>query len=178
MKERTDLAFAPFFPRLAALLLDDLVLAAALFLPRLIVWGAALGGAEALTHRVLFHHTLSAVIFYLLRSAYFVALTYTSGCTLGKRAMGLKVVTADGGRCRFFDVLYRETVGRYLSGILCIGYLLAVGDGEHRALHDRICDTRVIWGEPEKHGRSPQKGTLRKVEVDDPVKDWYKPYRI
>ena len=176
MKERTE--FAPFFPRLAAFALDRLLLFAVLFLPRLMVWGAALSGAEALTRRVLFHHTVTEILFWALRAAYFVLLTYYNGCTLGKRAMGLKVVTAEGGRCRFFDVLYRETVGRYLSGILCIGYFLAVGDGEHRALHDRICDTRVIWGEPEKHGHSPQKGTLRKVEVDDPVKDWYKPYRI
>ena len=178
MKERTDPGFAPFFPRLAALALDRLLLFAVLFFPRLIAWGAFLGGAEALTRRVLFNHTLMELVFYLLRTAYFVVSTWYNGCTLGKRAMGLKVVTAEGGRCRFFDVLYRETVGRYLSGILCIGYLLAIGDEEHRALHDRICDTRVVWGEPENHRRTAAPGTLKKLEVSDPVKDWYKPYRV
>ncbi|HET6371045.1 MAG TPA: RDD family protein, partial [Nitrospiria bacterium] len=39
--------------------------------------------------------------------------------------------------------------GRYfaeiLSGIiLCIGYIMAAFDDEKRALHDRICGTRVI----------------------------------
>jgi uncharacterized RDD family membrane protein YckC len=42
-----------------------------------------------------------------------------------------------------------RAVGRYfakiLSGIiLLIGYIMAGFDGEKRALHDMICDTRVV----------------------------------
>jgi uncharacterized RDD family membrane protein YckC len=68
------------------------------------------------------------------------------GATLGKMACKIKVVTASGGR-----VSYARALGRYfaklLSGCptLLIGFLMAVFDKEeHRALHDRICDTRVI----------------------------------
>lgn len=176
MKERTELSYAPFFPRLAALALDHIFLFFALLIPRLCLWGAALGGSAALTAPVLFRYSLGGVALYLLRAAYFVLLTYFGGCTLGKRAMGLRVVDAGGGRCRFLDVLYRETVGRYLSGFLCIGYLLALGDRECRALHDRICDTRVVWSDASPRRRDVP--ALRKVETDDPVRDWYKPYRI
>jgi len=67
------------------------------------------------------------------------------GATLGKMAVKIKVVTADGG-----PVSYSRALGRYfakfLSGMICfIGYLMAIFDQEERrALHDRICDTRVV----------------------------------
>ena len=64
--------------------------------------------------------------------------------TPGKLALGLKVVRADGSR-----VGAGRAAGRYfakmLSGvILFIGYIIAGFDPEKRALHDMICDTRVI----------------------------------
>jgi uncharacterized RDD family membrane protein YckC len=66
------------------------------------------------------------------------------GATLGKMACSLRVVTSDGGK-----VTYGRALGRYFakhlsSFIFCIGYLMAGFDDEKRALHDRICDTRVI----------------------------------
>jgi uncharacterized RDD family membrane protein YckC len=67
------------------------------------------------------------------------------GATPGKMACKIKVVTPDGGR-----VSYLRALGRYfaklISGIiLCIGYIMAGFDSEKRALHDRICNTRVIY---------------------------------
>src|ERR1039457_4085724 len=67
------------------------------------------------------------------------------GATLGKMACKIKVVTADGGR-----VSYARALGRYfaklLSAFTCmIGYIIAFFDEEKRALHDRICDTRVVY---------------------------------
>src|SRR5436190_16368525 len=66
------------------------------------------------------------------------------GATLGKMAAKIKVVTADGGR-----VTYARALGRYfakiLSAAICgIGYFMAAFDEEKRALHVRICNTRVI----------------------------------
>lgn len=60
--------------------------------------------------------------------------------------MNIKVVNADGGRLSFFQVLYRETIGRFLSGvILGIGYIMIAMDKRKRALHDHLSDTRVIY---------------------------------
>jgi len=64
--------------------------------------------------------------------------------TLGKMACGLRVVMSDGGQ-----VTYGRSLGRHfaklLSGFMMfIGYIMAGFDDEKRALHDRICDTRVI----------------------------------
>jgi len=66
------------------------------------------------------------------------------GATPGKMALSLKVVRPDGS-----PIGLGRSVGRYfakmLSGlILGIGYLMAAFDSEKRALHDQICDTRVI----------------------------------
>ena len=67
------------------------------------------------------------------------------GATLGKMACQIKVVTAEGGR-----VSYLRAFGRYwakiVSGIICAaGYIMAAFDDEKRALHDRICNTRVVF---------------------------------
>jgi uncharacterized RDD family membrane protein YckC len=66
------------------------------------------------------------------------------GATPGKMALGLKVVRPDGG-----PITAGRAAGRYFakmisSMILMIGYIIAGFDSQKRALHDMICDTRVI----------------------------------
>jgi uncharacterized RDD family membrane protein YckC len=66
------------------------------------------------------------------------------GATPGKMALGLKVVRSDGS-----ELTYARAFGRYLAEYLSaftlmIGYIIAAFDREKRALHDHICDTRVI----------------------------------
>jgi uncharacterized RDD family membrane protein YckC len=79
-----------------------------------------------------------------------IAAAYTTwflgkyAATPGKMACGIKVVTGDGDR-----VSYLRAFGRYFAEmisaiILCIGFIMAAFDEQKRALHDRICDTRVI----------------------------------
>ena len=71
-------------------------------------------------------------------------LSSSLSATPGKLALSLKVVRPDGSR-----LTLGRAVGRYfakfLSGlILCIGYIIAGFDAQKRALHDMICDTRVV----------------------------------
>jgi uncharacterized RDD family membrane protein YckC len=66
------------------------------------------------------------------------------GATPGKMALGLKVIRADGS-----PVDYPRAAGRFFAKILStiilfIGYIMAGFDSQKRALHDMICDTRVI----------------------------------
>ncbi len=66
------------------------------------------------------------------------------GATPGKMACGLKVIRPDGEALRYGRALGRF-FGEFLSAvILCIGYLMVAFDKEKRALHDRVCDTRVV----------------------------------
>ena len=77
--------------------------------------------------------------------SYEVFLIGRYGATLGKMACKIKIVTADGGR-----VSYARAFGRYfaklLSAFTCmIGYIIAIFDKpQKRALHDHICNTRVV----------------------------------
>jgi uncharacterized RDD family membrane protein YckC len=84
------------------------------------------------------------LVSYGLPAAYEIFFIGAYGATLGKMLMKIKVVTPDGGR-----ISYARATGRHfakiLSGIIIyIGYLMAFWDEEKRALHDRMCGTRVI----------------------------------
>jgi uncharacterized RDD family membrane protein YckC len=64
--------------------------------------------------------------------------------TPGKMALGLKVVRSDGAK-----LSNGRIIGRYFAEfvsmlVLWIGYIMAAFDDQKRALHDMICDTRVI----------------------------------
>jgi uncharacterized RDD family membrane protein YckC len=80
----------------------------------------------------------------LVSCAYEAFFVYQFAATPGKMALGLKVVRADGAR-----VGLGRAIGRYFAKmlsaiILMIGYIIAGFDHQKRALHDMICDTRVI----------------------------------
>lgn len=141
-----EATIAGFGTRAAAYILDRAILLVALMFLRVPVWLISLFGSGALTEDCfLFRYSALDVLCWLLSAAYFVLTTYFSGKTLGKRVMRLRVEKADGVELRFVDVLYRETVGRFLSGIAFIGYLMVLADRKKRAFHDYLCDTRVVY---------------------------------
>jgi len=85
------------------------------------------------------------VLSFGLQIAYEVYFVSTKGGTLGKLALGLKIIRADGSMLNA-----GQAVGRYFAYVLSgftfmIGFIIAGFDPEKRALHDRICDTRVIY---------------------------------
>jgi uncharacterized RDD family membrane protein YckC len=64
--------------------------------------------------------------------------------SVGKLALGLKVVDLNGERLSFGKALIRS-FGKILSGmILCIGYLIAAFTEKKQALHDMIASTLVV----------------------------------
>lgn len=66
------------------------------------------------------------------------------GATLGKMACRLKVVTPEGDKVSYTRALGRNFAEWLSALILLIGYIMAAFDNEKRALHDRICSTRVV----------------------------------
>ncbi len=71
--------------------------------------------------------------------------------TPGKRMLGLRVVRADGSPVGAGKIILRY-FGEQLSGILFMsGYVMAAFDDEKRALHDYLCDTRVVKDQPPHH---------------------------
>ena len=100
-----------------------------------LVFGPALAGVLG----------LSALIGIALGAAYEVYFLSAHGATPGKMALGLRVIRADAGPISPMLALGRH-FALWISGfILMIGYIMAAFDPEKRALHDRICETRVIY---------------------------------
>jgi uncharacterized RDD family membrane protein YckC len=138
------LAYAKILTRFGAVFLDGIILGVVNMLLGLIaglkaVQAAGVQPAESMGIQLgLFFVQMAIGI------SYEVFMIGKYGATLGKMAAKIKVVTADGGR-----VTYARALGRYFSKILSaaicgIGYIMAAFDEEKRALHDRICNTRVI----------------------------------
>ena len=67
------------------------------------------------------------------------------GATLGKMAVGIRVVMADGAPITFMRAFGRAWADILSSMICYIGYIIAGFDAEKRSLHDHICQTRVIY---------------------------------
>lgn len=147
------MTYAGFWVRLAAYLIDSVIVFFLLLIVRLamsgvmsVLYGTALGG------NILFDYTLKDIVLYLGQVLYFILCTRYTGTTPGKRAMNLRVISVDeSGELDLLTVAYRETVGRFLCGIsICIGYLIIGLDKEKRGFHDMLCDTRVVYGKKVK----------------------------
>jgi len=88
----------------------------------------------------------------LITISYFTYFTGRSGQTPGKKACGIRVVRSDANQ-----ITYPRALGRYgvevaftlipILGVFLnlINYLMVAFDDQKRALHDRICETRVVY---------------------------------
>lgn len=64
--------------------------------------------------------------------------------TPGKRVMGCIVVKQDGSRLSYLEAFFRHLACAVSGMTLSIGYMLAGWTKESTALHDMICNTRVV----------------------------------
>jgi uncharacterized RDD family membrane protein YckC len=138
--------YAGFWRRFAAYFIDSILLAiaAAVFGFVIGVVAAATGNAE--NGQIAPGITIGVqIITYLLQMLYFAAMESSSSqATIGKMALGIKVVDLHGRRISF-----GRAVGRFfakiLSGIiLLIGFIMAGFTEKKQALHDMIAGTLVI----------------------------------
>jgi uncharacterized RDD family membrane protein YckC len=143
-----DLNYAGFGIRLGAYLIDAVILFVVNMMFAMLtgfaiaatVGAGSRGGAPIVIQLILTAINLMVAV------GYESILVGKYGATLGKMAVKIKVVTADGGR-----VSYARAFGRYfakiLSGLTClIGFIIAAFDNpQRRALHDHICNTRVVY---------------------------------
>jgi uncharacterized RDD family membrane protein YckC len=149
------LLYAGFWIRFVAVMIDGLILTCFFFLIAVIgfmlagknifntlqnpnVTPADIGmiyGGIGLLYLVFFAGTVAYQSWFVARR----------GGTPGKLALGLKVVRSDGSA-----LTLGRSVGRAFAYILnnlvpfCLGFIIAGFDTQKRALHDHVCDTRVI----------------------------------
>ena len=139
--------YAGFFVRLAAFLVDMIIVNVGLMAVRLPMWVLSFSDPDNILIRdFIFQYSITDIVKYLLTALYFVLLTYYTGSTLGKKLFQLRVVSTENRKLTFFEVAYRETIGRFLSAVVMqLGYLLVIIQKEHRGVHDLLSDTCVIY---------------------------------
>jgi uncharacterized RDD family membrane protein YckC len=140
--------FASFWTRFAAYFVDGIItgIIGAIFGG---VLGFAIGAAGGMSgdnkaSGLILIQLVSMGVSFGVRAAYFIYFIGKDGQTPGKKLCKIRVVSADGS-----PVTYGKATGRFFgyflsSLILGIGFLMAAWDDEKRALHDRLCNTRVI----------------------------------
>ncbi len=139
---------AGFVVRLVAFIIDSIIIGLGALIIRVPLWIISFFVTDAFWNQaILFNFSALSILLYLLSVLYFVFLTYSTGSTLGKKVMNIRVVSVAEEDLSLWQVMYRETVGRYLSTVITfLGYLLVLIDKKKQALHDKLADTQVIYG--------------------------------
>jgi len=131
-----EMVYAGFWIRVGAKFIDGIVLS---------VVTLALGFAGNLvTSNVIASSILQNILSFVLSVGYVTYFLGAYSATPGKMACGLRVVRPDGEKISYGRACGRCFAEFVSSLILGIGYLMVIFDEEKRALHDRICDTRVV----------------------------------
>lgn len=134
-----------FARRFAASFIDGIIVEVmaliAGFMLGIAVAGASAGNPAAARSSA---GALGFVLGVVIATVYYAGMLSAWGRTLGKMALGLRVVGPDGGNPSFLRAVLREIVGKTVSGIvLCLGYLWMLWDGEQQTWHDKIAGTSV-----------------------------------
>jgi len=144
-----EVVLAGFWKRVAAYVIDSMIVGVVggvigMFLGILLVPAMALGGDGG--SAMYFGGQLLIQLFSIALSAAYYGWFHASRnqATLGKMAIGIKVVRSDGSR-----ITLARGIARYfatiLSGLtLCIGFLMAAFTERKQGLHDMLCDTLVV----------------------------------
>ena len=131
-------AYAGFWVRWVAVFLDGLIL----IIPNLII---------GVIFTAIGVPVLGTLLSYIVMWSYYIVMTKQYGATLGKQAVGVRVLSDKSADLSWGQLILRETVGKILSGItLLIGYIMAGFTQRKQALHDKIASTVVVYNYPNK----------------------------
>lgn len=137
--------YAGFWLRLAAYIIDSLVLGAAGCVIGFIIgiFSVATGDVDPEVSATA--ESVTNVIAAVMAWLYFALMeSSTWQATLGKKALGIKVIDYQGNRISFLRATGRHFAKFISAIILFIGYIMAGFTERKQALHDMIAGTLVI----------------------------------
>lgn len=133
--------YAGFWVRYVANIIDGLVLMIPLIAIDLVLFFLA---GNNITFKILVYF-----LNYLITWTYFVGMTYAYQATLGKMAVGVKVVSDKSDHLTVGQLILRETLGKIISLIiLYVGFMMAGFTERKQALHDKMAKTVVVYKDP------------------------------
>jgi uncharacterized RDD family membrane protein YckC len=92
---------------------------------------------------------LGFVISSAMTWAYFCIMTYNYGATLGKMLLGIAVKSEDLQKLTLGRVILRETLGKFISGIILgIGFIMSGFTEKKQGLHDKMASSVVVYKNP------------------------------
>ena len=140
---------AGFWMRLAALLLDwEIVVVPVVFFGGILM---AVAIPTMVMRRQRDPTIMGAVVLALILTYLALLIAYSIwmhgrwGQTLGKMAIGVRVVTVQGEKIGYGTACLRWISSVFSAIILLVGYLIAGFRSDKRSLHDLIAGTRVVW---------------------------------
>jgi uncharacterized RDD family membrane protein YckC len=153
MRQRPNTSTPAFGARLGAFLIDGFIV----FVLNMVVMALCFGGMF-LVGSLVFNTNAGQSVMTLMVIGTWAAMIAVpwlyyarqeSGmkmATIGKRAVGIQVIDTDG-----YPISFLRATGRYfsktlLSGIMLIGFLMALFTPKKQALHDLIAATLVVNG--------------------------------
>jgi uncharacterized RDD family membrane protein YckC len=134
--------YVGFWTRLWAYAIDLLVLAA---ISGIIIKPIFRVAGWEITNPSFFLFSTYKVTILILLLLYFALMTKYLQQTVGKMIMGIRVVAKNGGKLTWGAVIFREVIGRFISKMLVIPYLLVIFMSKKEALHDLFADTIVVY---------------------------------
>jgi uncharacterized RDD family membrane protein YckC len=142
-----------FWPRVGAFLIDTIVLQGIFFT----IWGSEPQNVPRITpasdlqamlaqfETMLVQLAPQLICRFLIQMGYSVLFNGQFGATLGKLAIGARIVNGDGSRIGFGKALLRFLATMVSQFTLGIGYVMVAVRADKRALHDLLANTRVIY---------------------------------
>ena len=129
-------AYAGFFIRLVAFAIDMLVISAInRILQSVLNPNIELGLGIS----------LASIIYWLISLGYFTLMTYfNNGQTLGKMITNIRVVSLNGEKADLWQIVSRETFGRYVQNKFMFLYLIVGFAPMKQSLMDILSDTVVV----------------------------------
>lgn len=138
-----DLVYAGFWIRFAAKFIDGIILGIINMIIGFVTTSSMVATPTdpiAIMRGAMF----SGFFQFCVQAAYTTYFLGKFSATPGKMVCGLKVISPDNEPISYLKGFGRCCAEILSSIILCIGYLMVIWDPEKRALHDRICNTRVV----------------------------------
>lgn len=138
-----DYEYAGFWIRVAAKIIDGIVLGIANMIIGFIIVAPMMISPDDPSANV-GHSLLSSLLQICIAASYTSFFLGKFAATPGKMVCGLRVISADNEKISYLRGLGRHFAEMVSGIILGIGYLMVAWDSEKRALHDKICNTRVV----------------------------------